>query len=180
LIKTVYKHYNSRVNVDVHQHVWTEALIEALERRQRLPFVRRDGSLCVVYVAGEAPSVVDLDAEVPARRRALLDRDGLDCALVALSSPTGIEALPREEAAELIEAHLAGVAALGEGFGAWGPLPLDGPRVTDVDALLDRGCAGVSLAAGAFSPPHALDVLHPVLARVEQALRGCGEPAQLL
>jgi 6-methylsalicylate decarboxylase len=156
------------MRVDVHQHVWTEPLVEALERRQRLPFVRRDGSLCVVYLAGETPSLIDLDAELPARRRALLEHDGLDCALVALPSPIGIEALPREESTELIEAHLAGVAALGEGFAAWGPLPLDGARVADVDGLLDRGCVGVSLPAGALSPPDSLDVLHPLLARIEQ------------
>lgn len=167
-INPVYKHYNSAVNVDVHQHVWTEPFVEALGRRARLPFVRRDGGVCVVHVAGEMPSMIDLEAEAPARRRALLEVDGLDCAMVALSSPLGIEALPRTEALGLIEAHLAGVAALGEGFGAWGPLALDGLRADDVDELLDRGCIGVSLPAGALSPPDALEALAPVLARVEE------------
>jgi predicted TIM-barrel fold metal-dependent hydrolase len=167
-IKSVYKHYNSVVNVDVHQHVWTEPFVEALERRARLPFVRRDGGACVVHVAGEISSIVDLEAEAPARRRSLLADDGLDYAVVALSSPLGIEALPRAEALELIEAHLQGVAALGEGFGAWGPLALQGARADDVDELLDRGCVGISLPAGAVSPPDSLRVLLPVLARAEE------------
>ena len=154
--------------VDVHQHCWTAPLVEALERRRRLPFVRREGRLCIVHVAGETPSAVDLDAERPSERRALLGRDKLDRALIALSSPLGIEALPREEADELVAAHLDGVEALGESFGAWGPLPLEGICAADVDAALARGCVGLSLPAGAFSQPSAIEVLHPVLARIER------------
>jgi hypothetical protein len=154
--------------VDVHQHCWTEPLVEALERRQRLPFVRREGRLCIVHVAGESPSAVYLDGEQPFERRALLRRDKLDGALIALSSPLGIEVLPREEADELLAAHLDGVKALGESFGAWGPLALEGICAADVDAVLARGCVGVSLPAGAFSQPSAIESLHPVLARIER------------
>jgi len=156
------------MRVDVHQHLWTEPLVEALERRTRLPFVRREGRLCVVHVAGETPSAVDLDSERPAARQLLLQRDGVDRALIALSSPLGIEALPRAEADGLIGAHLDGVAALGERFGAWGPLALDGIAAADVDAALARGCVGVSLPAGALATPSELDGLHSVLARIEQ------------
>jgi hypothetical protein len=124
-------------------------------------------SLCVVHVAGETPSAIDLDAEQPARRRALLERDGLDRALVALSTPLGIEALARPQAQALIDAHLAGVAALGEGFGSWGPLALDGIAPRDVDIALARGCVGVSLPAGAFAPPHLPRPLDDVLAQIE-------------
>jgi 6-methylsalicylate decarboxylase len=153
--------------VDVHQHCWTEPLVEALERRQALPFVRRSGPLCMVHVAGETPSAVDLEAERPAQRRALLQRDGVDHALIAISSPLGIEALPRAEADELAAAHLDGVAALGESFAAWGPLALEGICAADVDAVLERGCVGVSLPAGALSEPAGLELLQPVLSRVE-------------
>jgi hypothetical protein len=156
------------MRVDVHQHLWTEPLVEALERRTRLPFVRREGRLCVVHVAGETPSAVDLDAERPAARAELLERDGIDRALIAISSPLGIEALPRAEAEELIGAHLDGVSALGEHFGAWGPLALDGIAAGDVDGVLARGCVGVSLPAGALCAPSELDGLHSVLARIEQ------------
>src|ERR1700722_14812498 len=156
------------MRVDVHQHLWTEPLLEALERRTRLPFVRREDRLCVVHVAGETPSAIDLDAERPQARSELLGRDGVDRALIAISSPLGIEALPRAEADELIGAHLDGVSALGEGFGAWGPLALEGIAAADVDAALARGCVGVSLPAGALGAPSELDGLHSVLARIEQ------------
>ena len=155
------------VRIDVHQHLWTDPFVEALERRDRLPFVRREGRLCIVHAAGEAPSAVDLEGEQPAHRRATLERDGLDRALIAISSPLGVEALPREEAHELIDAHLSGVQALGERFGIWGPLPLDGIGPGDVDAALERGCVGVSLPAGAFTPLHMLGRLDDALAHIE-------------
>jgi hypothetical protein len=156
------------VRIDVHQHLWTEPLLRALELRARLPFVRRESGLCMIHVAGETPSALDLASERPPRRVALLERDGIDRALVALSSPLGIEALPRVEAQALIGAHLDGVLALGERFGAWGPLALDGLRCADVDAVLERGCVGVSLPAGAVAPPSSMDPLSPVLDRLEQ------------
>ena len=158
------------MRVDVHQHLWTEPLLDALERRARLPFVRRADGLCVIHVAGETPSAIDLESERPTRRAALLACDGVDRALIALSSPLGIEALPRVEAQGLIGAHLAGVEALREEFGfrMWGPLALDGLHGDDVDALVKRDCVGVSLPAGAFDPPSSIDALRSVLARLER------------
>lgn len=156
------------MRVDVHQHLWTEPLIEALERRSRLPFARRDGRLCTIHLGGESPSVVDLESERPERRIALLERDGIDRALIALSSPLGIEALPRAEARLLIDAHLDGIHATGEPFAAWAPLALDGLGAADVDAALERDCVGVSLPAGAFAPPSSIDRLTPVFGRLEQ------------
>ena len=91
---------------DLHQHLWTEPLIDALGARSSLPFVRRTRGVTVLHSAGELPYVIDLATETPARRASLLRTDGIDRAVVALSSPIGIEALPRAEADELIEAHL--------------------------------------------------------------------------
>jgi 6-methylsalicylate decarboxylase len=158
------------MRIDVHQHLWTEPLLHALEARTRLPFVRRDRELrfCMIHVAGETPSAIDLASERPEQRAALLSRDGVDRTLIALSSPLGIEALPRAEAQGLIDAHLDGVEALGQQFGAWGPLALDGLCAEDADAVLARGCVGISLPAGAFAPPSSIDLLNPVLARLEQ------------
>ena len=56
--------------------------------------------------------------------------------MIALSSPIGIEALPRDAAHELIDAHLVGVGSLGDRFSAWGPLAVDRPQPGDVDRLL--------------------------------------------
>jgi 6-methylsalicylate decarboxylase len=154
--------------VDVHQHVWTAPLLEALSARRWLPFVRGSQGLTVLHSAGERPYLIDCEAESPDRRAELVKADGLDAALVAISSPIGIEALPRAEAQNLIDAHLAGVGELGPDFAAWGPLVLDGPKPADVDSLLARGCIGLSLPACALSGPDALDAIRPVLDRVTE------------
>jgi 6-methylsalicylate decarboxylase len=154
------------MRVDVHQHLWTEPFVAALARRSRLPFIRGDRRSAAVHVAGEAASGLDLDAERPAARTAQLDRDQLDVALIAFSSPLGVERLPRLEAQALIDAHLDGVTALPPRFRAWGPLALDGLRAEDIDAVLARGVVGVSLPAGACASPSLVERLHPILARV--------------
>ena len=155
------------MNVDIHQHVWTTPLLDALAERRGLPFVRRTDGLTVLHGGGELPYVIDTAAESAERRAALLTADGLDLAVVALSSPIGIEALPHEIAAELIAAHLDGVLALGNEFAAWGPVPVNAPDPADVDAVLARGCVGVSVPACALSGRDALDHLGPVLERVQ-------------
>lgn len=154
------------MQIDVHQHIWTEPLVERLSARSALPLVRESDGVCVLHSAAEQPYVVDLAAEAPASRAALVHDDGLDLALIAISSPIGIEALPRDEARELIEAHLEGVQALPSEFAAWGPIALDGADPGDVDTLAARGCVGVSLPAGAIASPDRLDPLGPVLERV--------------
>lgn len=153
--------------VDVHQHVWTAPLLDALARRERLPFVRRAGRIAVLHCAGEQAWAIDLEAETAERRTELLRQDGLDRAGIALSSPIGVEALPRPEAQELIEAHLAGVEQLGDEFAAWGPVALDRPEADDVDSLLARGCVGITLPAGALAGPDALAEIEPILRRAE-------------
>jgi predicted TIM-barrel fold metal-dependent hydrolase len=151
--------------VDIHQHIWTPPLLEALARRERLPFVRRRDGIAVLHCAGEQPYVIDVAAEDADRRASLVHSDGLDLALIAPSSPIGLEALPRPEAQALIDAHLAGVAELGEEFAAWGPPALERPDPADVDALLARGCVGITIPAGALAGPAALEAIEPVLAR---------------
>jgi hypothetical protein len=153
------------MRLDVHQHLWTDSLVDALQRRSQLPFVRCEDGLCTIHLAGELPSAVDLESERPERRIALLERDGIDCALIALSSPLGIEVLPRAQARSLIDAHLDGVHSLGAPFAAWGPLALDGLCADDVDAVLERDCVGASLPAGALGPR--VELLSPIFARLE-------------
>jgi hypothetical protein len=155
------------MQIDVHQHLWTEPLLDCLAARRTLPFVRRAGGLTILHCAGEQPYMVDVEAESPQRRASLIEADGLDLALVALSSAIGVEALPRSQACELIEAHLQGALALPEAFAAWGPVPLDPPDPGDVDRLLARGCVGVSLPAAALAGPDALAQIAPLLARMQ-------------
>lgn len=153
--------------VDVHQHVWTAPLIEALARREHLPFVRQTKGLAVLHCAGEQAWAIDVESESPQRRAELVHADGLDRVIVAPSSPIGLEALPRDEAQLLIDAHLSGIEALGSQFAAWGPVALDRPDPDDVDALLARGCAGITIPAGALAGPDALAEIEPLLGRAE-------------
>src|ERR1700722_8070902 len=145
--------WSNSMQIDVHQHIWTEPLLDALAARRRLPFVRRSRGLTVLHCADERPYVIDVGFESPEQRAGLLHADGLDVALIALSSPTGIEALSHEVASELISAHLDGVLSLSDEFAAWGPIAIDQPEPDEVDDVLARGCVGVSLPAAALAGP---------------------------
>jgi 6-methylsalicylate decarboxylase len=155
------------MRTDLHQHVWTEPLLDALAARQCAPFVRRGDGLTVLHCPGELPCVIDEAAESPAARARLLTADRLDQAVVAISSPIGIEMLASEVAEELIAAHLDGVLALGQGFRAWGPIPAREPEPATVDAALARGCVGISLPAAALADRSALHAALPVLEHVQ-------------
>ncbi len=155
------------MKIDVHQHIWTEPLVEALAERGELPFVRHEHGLTVLYLAGERPYVIDLASEDPAHRAELVARDGLDRALVCLSSPLGIEWLPRRQARALIDAYHEGALALDDPFGVWGAIALDRADPDDVDRTLARGCVGLSLPAGALASVEAIASLSPILARLE-------------
>ena len=158
----------SLTTTDVHQHLWTESLLDALAARDRLPFVTRGDGTAIVHCAGEQAYAIDLAAENPQRRARLARDEGLDLVLIAPSSPIGMECLPRAEAHELIEAHLAGVEDADEPFRPWGPVALDRPDAGDVDDLLARGCVGISLPAGGLGTPDDLDHLEPVIARAAE------------
>lgn len=155
--------------VDVHQHLLGEALIEALARRTEAPMLvrRRDG--WTFKVAAEPDSVLTFDATDAELRRADLGEDGIDRALVALSTALGIETLPAEDSLALIEAHHQGIEALPAEFGGWGAVSLAGASLdpAGVDDALDRGCVGISLPAAALIDPAAVERLHPLLARLE-------------
>jgi len=155
------------MRLDIHQHVWTEPLLDALGRRRCFPFVHRSDGLTVLHSAGERSYVIDVAAESADRRSQRLIEDQVDLAVVAISSPIGIETLEHEVARELISSHLDGALALGEGFAAWGPVPIRAPDPAEVDEVLARGCIGVSLPAGALAGPEALEQIFPVLERVQ-------------
>ena len=155
------------MRVDIHQHIWSESLLEALAARDSMPFVRTSDGVTTLHCCSELPYVIDRSANDPEIRARLVREDGLDLAVLAISSPIGIEALPRDEAKPLIAAYLAGVRELPREFAAWGPLPLSDSDPDDVDDLLARGCVGVSIPAGALAGPAALRRIQPILERVE-------------
>ncbi len=167
-IKMLDNIHPTTARLDVHEHFWSVDLLDALRERECTPLVRDDHGLPIVYLDGERPYAVAVNDENAHARSAMLREHGLDAAIVAISSPLGIEALPRLEALELIDAHLTGAGALDERFARWGPIPVNPAEVTDVDHVLDAGCVGVSLPAGAIADVESARRLEPVLRRLER------------
>src|SRR5690349_8129385 len=99
---------SNNLHIDIHQHLWTEPLLTALARRNSPPFARREGDGWTLFSAGEAPYLIgddETDAEARAYRIAIAD---VDRAVIAPSSPIGLEDLPVNESQVLLDAHLEG------------------------------------------------------------------------
>jgi 6-methylsalicylate decarboxylase len=154
--------------VDVHQHVWPEALIAALRARRRPPRMRG----WILELAGEPDYEVDPAAHDVEARAALADTDGLDLALVSLSSPLGIEWLAPDEAGELLEAYHEGVLALPAPFGAWAAACLSEIDPPALERELDRGFVGLQLPATALLDAAGYDRVGPLL----EVLERCRKP----
>jgi 6-methylsalicylate decarboxylase len=155
-------------SVDVHQHLWPEPLLAALARRDRPPRLIRHRDGWTLRMHGEGDWPVALADHDPDRRLRALDAEGVDRAIVAPSVPLGMEALPADEAAPLIDAYHAGAAELPERLGAWAAIGLAEPDPRALGELLDRGFAGACVAADALAGPAGYAALEPVLAVLEQ------------
>jgi 6-methylsalicylate decarboxylase len=94
--------------VDVHQHFWPPAFVEALGRRTRPPLLRG----ATLELEGLPPSPVDLDAHGLDARLALLDRLEIDVAVVSLQPTLGFDWLPDDERDELVAAYEEGMLEL--------------------------------------------------------------------
>jgi hypothetical protein len=94
---------------DVHQHLWPEAFVSALSRRTEAPCLEDRGR---VLRLAEGSYDLDLGAHDLVRRLALLDRDGIDVAVVSLQSTLGAERHP-----ELVAAYHDSIAELVEAAG---------------------------------------------------------------
>jgi 6-methylsalicylate decarboxylase len=156
------------VRVDIHQHLWPPPLLEALAMRTVPPRLRRTGSGWVVQLRGEPDAPVCLDDHDPARRAALLAADGVDRGLVAVSSPLGIEALPLDESAWLIDAYHRGLSELPSGLGGWAAVSLSAPDLPGLAELLDRGLVGATVPAAAVGSRAGLERCAPILDALER------------
>src|SRR4051812_31694182 len=107
------------MRIDVHQHLWTEPLIAALEARDSAPCVRREGQVWRLHLPAEQPCRIGVAGDEPGHRANLLALDGIDGALIAPSTALGIEALAPDEAGELLHAYELGIAGLPREFGWW-------------------------------------------------------------
>src|SRR4051812_25112197 len=101
----------------------------ALAARSRPPRVRRDGAQgWVLELAGDPDHAIaraEYDADA---RGAQVADDGVERALVCMSSVFGIESLPRAEAQPLLDAYAQGVGELPAEFGHWASACVTDPQ----------------------------------------------------
>jgi 6-methylsalicylate decarboxylase len=154
-----------KTEIDVHQHLWPEALIEALRARRRSPRLRG----WTLELAGESDYLVDPDRHDVEVRVAEAEADGLDLALIGLSSPLGIECLPAGEAGELLSAYHDGVIALPAPFGGWAAACLTELDPAALERELERGFVGLQLPATALVDAQGYDRVGPLLEVLERA-----------
>jgi hypothetical protein len=153
--------------VDVHQHLWPEALIAALQARRTPPRLRG----WTLELSGEPDYRIDPASHDPDVRAAQAIRDGLDLALVSLSSPLGIESLPPDEAGELLEAYHDGVLALPAPFGGWASACLSEIDPVPLRRELRRGFVGLQLPATALLDGLGYERVGPLLDVLERSGR---------
>ncbi len=152
------------METDVHQHLWPEALLEALRRRSEPPRLK-DWTL---VLAGEPvyevdPASHDVDARVAVART-----DGLDQAIVSLSSPLGIESLAGDSGRELLDAWHEGARELPAPFAAWASAPLAEIDARGLEQLLDQGFVGLQLPATALVDAEGYAHVAPLLELLER------------
>ncbi len=151
--------------VDIHQHLWPEPLIDALRARSTPPRLRG----WTLELAGEGEYAVDPGAHDADDRAELARSDGLDLALVSLSSPLGIESLAPAEAGDLIDAYHEGALALPEPFGAWAAACLTAVDAGALSRELERGFVGLQLPATALLDRAGYENAGPLLEVLEDA-----------
>jgi len=147
-------------SIDVHQHVWPPALVDALRRRTSPPMLRG----WTLHLGGEPPFEVDPRDHDPNARAALEP----GAALVSLSSPLGLEALPPDDAQPLLDAWHEGVRELPDPFRGWASVGEVEPDLDGLKGLLTGGFVGLQLPATALATPAAVDRAAPVLSLCEQ------------
>jgi 6-methylsalicylate decarboxylase len=168
---------SAQTRVDLHQHLWPEAFISALSGRTSVPrIVTRDGGMWL-ELAFEPAGPILAAAHDPERRLALLDAAGIDTAVISVSTPVGVEALPEDEARPLLDAYHEGISELVDrsngrlrAFAA-ACLTAADAGAGDVADRLEAGFAGLALPSEALATPAGLDLCAPLLEILERAGR---------
>lgn len=105
---------------DLHQHLWPEPFVAALRARRAPPSLSG-----AVLTTCEGRFEIDLGAHDPEERLRMLDRDGIDVAVLSLQPTLGLAALAETERAELEEVWSESirrvVSAGGGRFAAFSP-----------------------------------------------------------
>lgn len=152
--------------IDVHGHLWPEELVEVLRRRRSAP--RLAG--WVLHLDGEAPLRVNPD-DHDLGVRGSLETDSRGLCLLSLSAPLGIESLPTEEGAPLLEAWHDGVARLPEPFAPWASVAYAHPDLLQLKHHLQTHFVGLQVPATWLATPSLLETLAPTLAVCEAESR---------
>jgi hypothetical protein len=153
------------VITDVHQHLWPRPLIDALRARNAPPRLRG----WTLELDGEPEYAVDPADHDPGLRAAMAAADGVELALVSLSSPLGIELLP--EPGDLLDAYHEGARELPAPFRAWAAASV---AEIDPDGLAHRlreGFTGLQLPATALADGPCYARMAPLLDVLERAER---------
>lgn len=157
------------IAVDVHQHLWPDDLLRVLEARATPPRARWRAGVWDVRLPGEPAFTIDPAQHDPARRLDELRAAGVDQALVALSSPVGLETLPGVEVAR---GWAAAAARLPAGLGWWAAVPLAASaadRVAVVREAIADGAGGACLPAPALGTVAAAEAALPLLSELDAA-----------
>lgn len=156
------------MNIDIHQHHWSDQLLAALASRTHPPFARNVDGDWVVTAAGEVDTPIGpADRDLEYRREQLRD-NGIDLAVIAPSSPIGAEDLPFGEAQLLIDAYLAGAAELPAGYRFWGTSSVWRVDPAVVETQLDAGAVGLAIPAGTLAAPEGVERFGPVFELLER------------
>ena len=127
--------------VDLHQHLWPEALVDRLRARSRFPYLRG----WTLHTQGEAPYEIDPAHHVVADRLRQDAHDGIGLACVSLSAPLGIESLRGPSARALLDAWHEGAAAPARRLLRLGLGLVAGAGPDALAGLLDDGFVGVQV-----------------------------------
>lgn len=158
------------ITTDLHQHAWPADFLTALEARHDGPRTERTGETSWTLRLPNEPDCQLGEAEVDADwRRGGLFAAGIDRALLVPPLAIGIDALPADDARELLGAWHDASFALGDPFGVWGAVAARDPQVADVESLLARGAVGLAVPASAIADAAAIERFGSVLEALERA-----------
>lgn len=153
----------------MHQHLWPEGVLQVLERRAAAPRARWDGDVWRIDLPGEPSFFVDpRDHDAGDREQALQ----VDRALVALSSPAGLEELPARDALAVVAAWHETAGGLPARLGWWSATPAALPAEDEADIArqaLSDGAAGLCLPATRIATPAAVEDALALLAAASDA-----------
>jgi 6-methylsalicylate decarboxylase len=151
--------------------------MSALAARDTPPRIVTRTSGLWLELGFEPGGPVSAAAHDPQRRVALLDACGIDAAVISISTPVGMEALPEDEARPLLDAYHRGIAEVVDGSHgrllALAAACLGAPDagLADVTERLQAGFAGLSLPSEALATPAGLDLCAPLLELLQQTGR---------